>query len=73
MSRCTFLDTDDYTTCWPMDWIGEEFDTHVRTIGVEATSNITYWGSNHHHNKLSIEQQAKLLAEKLSICKLGRL
>lgn len=69
-----FIESADYTSCWPMDWLGEEFGNTVRLLGVDYTSNATYWDSEcpHKVENVTIQDQAKMLADKLTACGLGK-
>ncbi|XP_067941915.1 protein SERAC1-like isoform X2 [Watersipora subatra] len=64
-------DSDDYSTCWPMDWLADEFGSTIRAIGVDMCFNATQWGSVQPPSTLSIEEQAKRLADMLLSCQIG--
>lgn len=57
-----------------MDWLSEEFGSSIRCMGVDYVSNATtYWENYcpHEIEKITIQEQAKTLADKLSACGLG--
>ncbi|XP_055372936.1 protein SERAC1 [Condylostylus longicornis] len=70
-------ESEDYTHCWPMDWLPEDFP-NVRILGIDYTSIVTEWSA--HYSKYCpcekgqgrIDERSTLLLKRLARSNIGK-
>ncbi|XP_037957146.1 protein SERAC1 [Teleopsis dalmanni] len=68
---------DDYTNCWPMEWLPEDFP-NTRILGIDYTSAVTEWSANFakycpcEKGQGQIDIRAATLLERISQSKIGQ-
>ena len=71
------VSTDDYSYCWPRDWMQEflgEDGGNVRVLGVDFDSFLSQWGNSCPKEgfKTSLAERSEEILQKLRTCGVGK-